>query len=305
MSTPTPTAPRRKAHWTETLQTFDRRWIFLAMGLSIVVPLLFPLGLPVVPSPMVKAAYYSVEELEEGDRVLLSLDLDPASTPELEPFFRAVALQLKRKGVKLVISTTWYAAPPLIDRWIRESIQQPIARPGEAGYDGPLDRAYVEHEDYIWLGFKEGREATINGMATDLRGTFDNQAADGTPLDDIPLMDGIRELDDFDLVVLVSAGYPGIKEYVQQAQSRGDVAMIGACTAVSTTDYTPYYNAGQLLGLVGGMAKAAEYEQLVGRPGDAAEGADALNVGHLVIIGAILFGNFIYFAGGRRRKLSA
>lgn len=293
-----------KKHWTERLRDFDRRWVFLAMTLAIVVPRLFPLNLPTKASPMVKAAFYSVEALEEGDRVLLSLDLDPASTPELEPFYKAVVLQLKRKGVKLVLLTTWYSAPPLIERWIRETLDQAIIQPGDdSGYKGKPDRPYKAGEDYVWLGFREGREATINGLATDLRGTFDNVAADGTPMDKIELLDGIRTLSDFDLVVMVSAGFPGIKEYVQQAQGRGGVKMMGACTAVSTTDYTPYYNAGQLLGLVGGMAKAAEYESLVGKIGTATRGTDILNFGHAVVILAILFGNFIYFAGRRRRRL--
>lgn len=272
------------------------------MAFAVVLPLLKPCNLPVQPSPMVKAAYYSVEDLKEGDRVLLSLDLDPASTPELEPFFKAVMLQLKRKGVRIVIVTTWYAAPPLISRWIRESIESPIIKSGDTRYTGVPDRAYKVNEDYAWLGFKEGREATINGMASDIRGTFDNRTADGTRLDDIKLMDGIRAVSDFDLVVMVSAGFPGIKEYVQQVQGRGDVKMMGACTAVSTTDYTPYYNSGQLVGLVGGMAKAAEYEVMVGKIGTAAKGTDVLNVGHLVVIFAILFGNFIYFAGRRRQR---
>jgi hypothetical protein len=291
-----------RPHWTERIQTFDRRWIFLAMALAIVLPILFPLELPTKASPMVKAAFYSVEALEEGDRVLLSLDLDPASTPELEPFYRSVVLQLKRKNVKMVILTTWYAAPPLVERWIRETIEQPIIDGSDPSYKGEPDRAYRAGEDYVWLGFREGREATINGLATDLRGTFDNVASDGTKLDDIEMMNGIRVLDDFDLVVMVSAGFPGIKEYVQQAQSRGDVKMMGACTAVSTTDYTPYYNAGQLLGLVGGMAKAAEYEALVGKLGTATQGTDILNFGHLVVILAIVFGNFVYFVGRRRRR---
>lgn len=289
-------------HWTDKLQTFDRRWVFLAMGIAIVVPLFVPLKLPVRPSAMVKAAYYTVEELQEGDRVLVSLDLDPASTPELAPYYEAVMLQLKRKGVKMVIVTTWYAAPPLVERWIKESIERPIAPPGTDGYSGLNDRPYEKNVDYVYLGFREGREATINGMATDLRGTYDNQTADGTPLDEIPLMNGIKTLADFDLVVMVSAGYPGIKEYVQQAQGRGNVPMVGACTAVSTPDYTPYYNAGQLLGLVGGMKRAAEYEVLVGRAGRAAEGTDVLNFGHLVVILAIVFGNVIYFASRKRKR---
>jgi hypothetical protein len=288
--------------WLQKLQTFARRWIFLAMGVAIIAPLFAPLNLPVAPSAMVKSAYYTVEDLKDGDRVLLSLDMDPASTPELEPYYRAVLLQLKRKKVKIVIATTWYAAPPLVERWLSSTVEGRIIKQGDSSYHGIPDDPYVKNEDYVWLGFREGREATINGMATDIRGTFDNQAADGTPLDDIEIMNGIESLADFDLIVMVSAGYPGIKEYIQQAQGRGNLRMVGACTAVSVPEYTPYYNSGQLLGLVGGMSKAAEYEKLVGKIGTATQGTDVLNLGHVVVISAILFGNFIFFAGQRRRR---
>lgn len=287
--------------WRYKLANFDRRWIFLAMAIAIVVPMIFPLGFPVKPTPMVQSTFNAIESLNEGDKVLLALDLDPASTPELEPFFWSVSLHLKRKNIKLVIATTWYAAPPLIERWIRSAIERPIVDKDDKQYKGPLDRAYKNKEDYVWLGFREGRQAVINGMATDLRNTFDGVAADRTPLDEIDIMDGIKTLSDFDMVVMVSAGFPGIKEYMQQAQARGNVKMVGACTAVSTTDYTPYYDAGQLMGLVGGMAKAAEYEILVGRKQNAAKGTDVLNIGHLVVILAILFGNYIYFTTRRRR----
>jgi hypothetical protein len=78
--------------------------------------------------------------------------------------------------------------------------------------------------------------------------------------------------------------------------------MVSSCTAVSTTDLTPYYQAGQLLGLSGGMAGSAEYEQLVGKKDQAAQGNDVLNVGYGVVILAILFGNFIYFVGRSRKR---
>lgn len=291
-------------HWTERLQRFDRRWLFLIMGLAIVVPLIFPIGLPIKPGPMTKAAFNSVEALQPGDVVLLSLDLDPASTPELEPFYRAVVLQLKRKHVKLVVTTTWYQAPPLVERWIREAIETPLA-PTYAGYDGPPDSAYKKNVDYVYLGFREGREATILRMGADLRQTFDGHADDGTPLDQIPMMTGIKALKDFKLIVDVSAGYPGAKEYVQYVQARYDLRMIVSTTAVSLTDLTPYYQTGQLDGIVGGLAAAAQYEKLVGVKGTATAGADVLNVGHGVVILAILLGNLVYFAGRRNARRRA
>ena len=293
-------------HWTERVQRFDRRWLFLAMGLAIVIPLIFPIGLPIKAGPMTKAAFNSVEDLKAGDVVLISLDLDPASTPELEPFYRAVVLQLKRKHVKIVVTTTWYQAPPLVERWIREAIEQPLAPPGTPDYEGAPDGAYKKNVDYVYLGFREGREQTILRMGADLRQTFDGHADDGTPFDQIPMMTGIKRLSDFKLLVLVSAGYPGAKEYVQYVQLRYGLHMVVSTTAVSLTDLTPYYQTGQLEGIVGGLAAAAQYEKLVGMRGTATAGADVLNVGHAVVILAILLGNLIYFAGkSARRRRSA
>jgi len=119
------------------------------------------------------------------------------------------------------------------------------------------------------------------------------------------MMNGIKQLKDFKLLVLVSAGFPGAKEYVQFVQNRYKLRMVAACTAVSTTDLTPYYQAGQLLGLIGGLAAAAEYESLVGKHGSASAGADVLNITHGVVILAIVFGNLIYFIGRRRARTRA
>src|SRR6185437_6972066 len=155
-------------------------------------------------------------------------------------------------------------APPLVERWIREAIEQPLAPPGTPDYDGAPDSAYKKNVDYVYLGFREGREQTILRMGADLRQTFDGHADDGTPFDQIPMMTGIKRLSDFKLLVLVSAGYPGAKEYVQYVQLRYGLHMVVATTAVSLTDLTPYYQTGQLEGIVGGLAAAAQYEKLVG-----------------------------------------
>jgi hypothetical protein len=262
------------------LETFDRRWIFLMMGLAVVLPLYFPIGLPIKAGPMTKAAFASVEDLKAGDTVLVSLDLDPASTPELEPYYRSVVLQLKRKNVKMVFITLWYAAPPTVERWIRETVDIAMAPTGTAGYAGPPDRAYQRNVDYVYLGFREGKQSAMQSMAADIRKTFDSRAADGTKIDDIPLMANINKLGDFALMILVSAGSPGAKEYVQFVQAPYALRMVAACTAVSTTDLAPYFQSGQLLGLVAGLSGAAEYETMVGRLGTATQGADVLNVGH-------------------------
>jgi len=289
-------------HWSDRLQRFDRRWIFLIMALAIVIPLYVPIGLPIKARPMTKAAFNAVEELHAGDVVLVSMDLDPASTAELEPYYRAVMLQLKRKGVKLVFATLWYQAPPLVARWLRETVDVAIAPPGTPGYEGLPDRAYVRNQDYVYLGFREGKQNIILGMGANLPGVFGGKTDDGTPFADIPWLRNIHGLGDFKLMVLVSAGAPGAKEYVQFAQNRYDLRMVAVTTAVSVTDLAPYYQAGQLLGIVAGLAGSAEYEVMVGKPSIGVQGADVLNAGHGVVIIAIVLGNLAYFASRRRKK---
>ena len=295
-------APTKTAGWLGVLERFDRRWIFLFMALAVVVPLYFPIGLPIKPSAMTRAAYAPIEMLKAGDVVLISLDCDPASTPELEPFYRAAVLQLKRRDVRIVFVTLWYAAPPLIERWIRETVDVALAPPGTAGYSGAPDRAYVRNVDYAYLGFREGKQNVMLSMAADIRKLFNGRTDDGANIDDIPFMKNINHLGDFNLMVLVSAGAPGAKEYVQYVQAPYALRMVAATTAVSTTDLAPYYQSGQLLGLVAGLSGSAEYEALVGKIGTATQGADVLNVGHGVVILAIILGNSIYFLGRRRRR---
>lgn len=283
----------------ERLERFDRRWIFVVMALAITLPLLFPLGLPAEPSPPVKAIYYTIEDLAPDSTVLISVDLDPASTPELEPFFRAVVKHLKKRKHKLVFLTLLPQAPPLVERWIRESVENP-AFPG--------DRGYRKNQDYAWLGFREGKQVVIANLGQDIAATYGGRVADGTPFERVPVLQGKRRLADFPLIVMASAAAPGAKEYVQVVQARYNLRMVAACTAVSTTDLAPYYQSGQLLGLAGGMSATAEYELMVARmlgtdptQGLGAKALDVLNVGHIVIIAAIAFGNVIFFLGRRRR----
>lgn len=286
----------------ERFARFDRRWIFLIMALAIVVPLYVPIGLPIKPSPMTKAAFNVVEGLREGDVVYVSMDVEPASTPELEPYFRALMLQLKRKGVRMVFGCLWYTAPPLVERWLREVVDVALAPAGTPGYDGAPDRAYVRNTDYVYLGFREGQINTMIGMATDLRRVFDGRTEDGLPIDRVPWLANVKSLADMKLLISVSALSPGAKEWVQYVQGRYRIPMVSATTAVSTTDLAPYYQSGQLLGLVAGLSGAAEYEVLVGRPGIGVAGADVLNVGHAVVILAIVLGNVLFFLERRRRR---
>jgi hypothetical protein len=272
----------------QKLEYVDRRWLFLAMAAAITIPLVFPLPLPVHVSTMVRDLYDAIEALPEGSIVLVSADYSPTATPELEPFYIAVTHHLARRKIRMVIVSLWPQTPPL-----SEAVFEKAGLESVYGYRKGID--------YVHLGFKEGRQIVMKSMGNSLRATFPRDR-DGTPVETIPLMKEVDGYDDVDLMINISGGTPGIKEYVQVVQSRYQIPFVGACTAISGPDYVPYYKAGQLKGLVAGMKGAAEYEKLVGLPGTATAGMTAQSVSHLLLIVFIVFGNVMYFLARRRGR---
>jgi hypothetical protein len=272
----------------QRLEYVDRRWLFVIMALAIIVPLVKPLPLPIQTTRMVQALYDSIEALPEGSIVLVSVDYDPTGRPELEPFHIALFHHLARRHIRMVIMSLWSPGPPLTEQVIQE-----------VGLESKYGMKYGV--DYVHLGFKEGLQIVMETMGRSLRKTFPLDVH-GTPVEELPLMREVDTYEDFAMLINVSAGSPGIKEYVQVVQSQYGIDMVGACTAVSGPDYVPYYDAGQLLGLAAGMKGAAEYEQLVGLPGTATAGMVAQSTSHVLLIVFIAFGNVMYFMARRRRS---
>jgi hypothetical protein len=249
------------------------------------IPLLFPIPLPVAPTARAVEYYNEIEKLKAGDIILLSADYDPASGPELGPMLRTSLLQLCRKKVKIVGDCLWPGGPPLLEQGFNE-----IAR----------DQFHYKYgEDYVNLGFKEGREAVILAMGNSIPGTFASDFR-GTPVTQLPLMNKVTNLTSVKLLVNISAGYPGTKEWVQQASTRFHLKIISGCTAVSAPEYYAYLQSNQLLGLLGGMAGAAEYEKMAGVVGSATKGMAAQSTVHLLIMLCILLGNLAHWASRRQ-----
>ncbi len=270
----------------ERFQNMDRRWVFLGMALSIFLPMFVPVDLPFLIDERVRALYGEVEDLPAGSTVFISSDFDPGSRPELEPFFRANLHHLFRKDVKIVAATLWPTAPPLVI---------PIMEEIAALYDKEYGK------DWVFLGFKDGKELAIKSIGEDIPNTFPVDYR-GTPLKQIPIMKGIQQAKDFPLLITVSAGFPGTQEYVLQIQGQYNLKLASACTAVSGPDYIPFYKAKQLIGLSAGMPGSAHYEKLVFPDGPpegvrllGLAGYNVLNLGHIYIILLILAGNIAFF----------
>jgi hypothetical protein len=109
-------------------------------------------------------------------------------------------------------------------------------------------------------------------------------------------MQQVTDANDVEIVMNFATGIPGPAEWVRQLGGYSPDILIGVVTVMGPQT-EPYYQSGQIKGLLSGLRSAAEYEVRAGRPGRAAAGMDAQSLGHVVIIVAMALGNLAYFVG--------
>ncbi len=264
------------------LLAIDRRIIFLLIAVGVIAPLLMPVNLPIAVGPRVQAAFDAIDALPPGSKVLVSMDYEPDIMAELLPMSVAVLRHCFRKHLQVIAMTLYPAGTGLGERALREASKAEGA---------------VRNKDFVWLGYKSGFQVVMIGIGENLRGMYPVDFY-GTPLDSIPLMRGVNTYKQLAMVVNLS-GSSGTDYWIQFAQGRFHAPLVVGCTAVMATDYYPYLSSKQLLGLIGGMKGAAEYERLIDTFGDARRGMDAQSLVHVIIVLLVLVGNAALFISKR------
>ncbi|MCJ8345591.1 hypothetical protein MJH12_08620 [bacterium] len=265
----------------EFLKNLDRRYIFILIALSVVIPLMVPLGLPLTPGPEAKSMYKVIDELPEGSKLVLSFDYDPASKAELHPMAEAIIYHAFQKKLKVYAISLYPAGPPMATNAFAKMSK---------GKD------VVYGVDYINLGFYYGPNTGLNQVAV-----FSQDIKNAFPIDErkksvntYDIMNGFNSLKDADALISISAGDPGVPAYVSVANAIHKIKVGAGVTAVSAPRFYAYMDSGQIFGLLGGLRGAAEYEKLVGIKGKGLSGMDAQSMAHLVIILLIILSNIIY-----------
>ena len=268
------------------LGSVDRRFIFLLIGLAVFIPLLRPIDLPIKETPTTRKVYDAIEAIPANSKILMSFDYGPSTKPEIHPMTLGVMRQVLRNGHQIYITCLW-----------PDGLYMALDALEEINQEFDL----VEYEDYVLLGFRPGNEAIVKGLASDLRKVYTVDSK-GTMLADIPMMEGINNLKDFQFIFTGSAGYPGTFEWVQYGGDPTGVPLSSGTTSIQVNEVMPYVQSGQVRGILAGMPGAAEYESLIGTPGIAIQGMAAQSFAHLVIVLFIVLGNLAYFITERRER---
>ena len=277
------------------LGSLDRRVIFIIIALSVTIPLIKPnwVALPIIAKPETIKVFEELEQLKPQDKVIISFEYGPSTMPEIHPMSVALLRHLFSKDVLIYGFALW-----------PDGNFMSIDAFEEVASD--MNKEYDEH--YVNLGYKPGGEAVIKGIASDIKSMYTVDLL-GNDINKLKLMNGIKNISNFDFVISLSAGDPGSKQWVQYATDPKNIPFTTGCTSIQVTDIIPYVETNQIRGILAGMPGAAEYESLVydaykeyNFTGDATGMMSAQSISHIVIVLFIILGNITYFILRKRGK---
>jgi hypothetical protein len=269
----------------QLMLNIDRRIVFLGVALTIAIPLLRPIGFGTHVTRQVRDVYDYIESLDDSVAVLMSFDYEPSTMAELDPMAEAMLKHLFKKNARVMGMTLLPGGPGVAENVLQKE------------HDA-AGRKYGT--DWVFLGYVPDGTAAMLRIGEDISMAFPTDQY-GTPLSSFPMMDGITSYRNIGLVIgLSSTAMP--QYWAQYAHDRYGAAVAVGATAVEAVRMYPYYDSGQIVGFLGGLKGAAEYEALISSPGNGIRGMDAQTIAHVFIVFMVIIGNIGYFFQRRAEK---
>ena len=255
-----------------------------------IIPLLMPFGLPIPISPETEDFKTEIDKLTPGSTVAVGWQIAGlGGLPGSRPGYRVITKYLALKGMKIV--------------YISFSDVSPIAAEDTVnGLDVEATYGWKYGEDYVISSYIPGEETAIASFAADVQGTMGTDYY-GTPISDLPLMENIKTMNDFDLMISYYGTFTFADMFARQWGSEyPDVPWIAFSQFGTLTAYYPTVCKGALDLARGG----AEFESLTNMPGVYISRMDARNLYGFTLLILMLAGNVAYYqTTGFRKKVGA
>ncbi len=263
----------------------DRRWIYLAIGIVVFIPMLVYLGFPIRVTKEVRSVYERIDSLPPGTVVMVPMEYDPATMAELQPLAYAVLRHCFSKDLKVITTSLQIEGVTII----KEDLEMIAAEYGKK-----------YGIDYVFLGYKPYPGIVILNMGENFRKPFPRDYY-GNELDSLPMMKGVYNYSSCALILNINAT-SGVDYWINYANGRYKAPLAIGVTGVMVSDYYTFLSSGQIFGLIGGLKGAAEYEKLINHVDLACRAMDVQSIAHSVIVLFIVIGNIAFFATKKRKK---
>ena len=170
--------------------SIDRRWIFIIIAIVVIIPLIVPIGLPIRATDTSKAVFNAIESLPKGSKVLLSIEYSPSTKPENHPMAISILRHLFRNEHIVYVTCLWPDGQFMAQDALTQVAENEFSK--EYG------------KDYVLLGYRPGGEAVVKGIVSNIRKLYSVDSRQ-TKVDEIPMMDGITNFEDFSFLFSVSS----------------------------------------------------------------------------------------------------
>jgi len=273
------------------MQTIDRRIIYAVLLVFILIPLFFPFSMKPIPSQQSQDFFDTVERVaKESPNKLVIVDgwWSPSTRGENQWEAQAAVTHLMVRHLHFAILS--------FDTQNNTVMQTQIVEPLARKY------GYVYGRDYVNWGFRPTPSFVpiLKGLVTDIPHTIKKDYK-GTPIEQIPVMKGIKSRDDIGAVIEVTPSATA-ESWLGLFEQNNNPPFLFAPTAVMAPTYYPYLDTKQMAGMLTGIKGAGDYEgllidaKLLDKPSFGTRAAGALSLVYGLIILLIVLGNVGYYA---------
>jgi hypothetical protein len=279
------------------LQGIDRRIVYIAVVIVLLVPLVLKLQYETVPTDPARGFYDAVEKVDPNKPIIICADWDAAIRAENEPQTVAVIEHVMRRGGKFVLVG-------FVDPQGTQLTHSAIVN---------LAKSYPAYKEYgvLWadFGFRPAGTAqpTLEAIISDIPKALGKDYK-RTPAGDLPVMRGVRSMANKDVPLAVEiCGSSMYVSWVNFVYGRARVPVALGVTGVMAPTIFPLLDSKQVVGMMAGAKGAAEYEQLLEKPGMGATIMSSQNFAHLLVVVLIVLGNlgYILSAGSKKARSEA
>lgn len=267
------------------LSRLSRRVVFGAVALGVAVPLLWSSKLRVSPSEETTAFHRMVSQVQEGQVVLLVTDVSSSSAFELRPMLIAVVRQVFSQHGRVVAVCVDPQGLPLVEEVLEEQARI-------------LAKEYGT--DWAFLGYRPSSPGVIVSLATAPYTVFPRDYRN-RPLSSLPLTSSLRGARDYALVVVVASG-SAAQDWVIFGRDRYLAPLVVGLGGGVGPTFQSFVQTKAVAGLMAGLRGAAEYEVLVGHPGEASRALAAQSSAHLLLLLLVVLGNASWWASHWLRR---
>ncbi len=247
------------------------RWLISAILIgSILLPVLtgtqISPELQLYPSEWARTGVL-LNEFPTNSAMLLVFDYEPALSGELTASAAPVISTILLRGTRVALISTTPTGPALAEQFMESTQQDHLSRGTQV----------------VNLGYLAGGPVGIQSFASDPLGTI-NLTMSGAPAWETLALQGVKQLSDFSAIIILTDNADSGRSWIEQTQADlGDTKLLLIISAQAEPMIRPYFDSGQVHGLVTGLVGGKTYEQSYNTPGLARDYWDSFGLSVLAV----------------------